>query len=364
MKLIDLGWDNNFENNFIEFKNDGYVPARVVTQHRNNYFLVYENGTIGAKLSGRISYSASKKNQLPVVGDWVAMKITDDEMQAIIYGVLPRKTSFVRKLPISGGRKIRNGVISGGVTEEQVIASNVDIAFIVIGLDDNFNIQRIERYITLAHNSGARPVIILNKSDCCDCLDDYLGKVQNVAFGISIHSVSAMKKIGMDAFHQYLQPGRTVVFLGSSGVGKSTITNYLLGKAQQKTSETSSSTGKGRHTTTSSQLVVHESGCMIIDTPGLRELQLWCNEEALEESFDDVTSIIHSCKYRDCKHNTEPGCAVKQALADGILNPERLDSYNKLLGELQRLNGRLKQSEQYQSKKEKLYAKMKQRGHK
>ncbi len=364
MKLIDLGWDSDYESHFMEFNNDGYIPARVVSQHRNNYSLFYENGTINARLSGRICYSASKKNQLPVVGDWVAIKITDDEIQAIIYGVLPRKTSFVRKLPISGGRKIRNGVITGGVTEEQVIVSNVDIVFIVIGLDDNFNVQRVERFLTLAHNSGARPVIILNKSDCCDCLDDYRDKVQNVASGISIHSVSAMNNIGMDAFNQYLQPGKTVVFLGSSGVGKSTITNHLLGKALQKTSETSRSTGKGRHTTTSSQLIVHESGCMIIDTPGLRELQLWCNEDALEESFEDVTSIIHSCKYRDCKHNAEPGCAIKQALADGILDPKRLDSYNKLYLELQRLNRRLKQSEQYLSKKEKLFAKIKLKGHK
>ena len=364
MKLIDLGWDNDFESYFMDFSNNGYIPARVVTQHKNNYFLFYENGNINAKLSGRICYTASKKNQLPVVGDWVAMKITDDEKQGIIYGVLPRKTSFVRKLPISGGRKIRNGVIIGGVTEEQVIASNVDIVFIVIGLDDNFNVQRIERFITLAHNSGARPVIIMNKSDCCNCLEDYIYKVQNVASGISIHAVSVIKNIGMDAFNQYLQPGKTIVFLGSSGVGKSTITNHLLGKEQQKTSETSSSTGKGRHTTTSSQLIVHESGSMIIDTPGIKELQLWCNEEALEESFDDVTSIIHSCKYRDCKHNTEPGCAVKQALADGILSPERLDSYNKLNLELQRLNGRLKESQQHLSKKDKLYSKMKQRGHK
>ncbi len=362
MKLIDMGWDDNAEKHFIDFKNEGYIPAKVVTQNRNNYYLLYEEGVLNAKLSGKLFYEL-KKHQLPVVGDWVVTK-SKDEVQAIIYGVLPRKTAFSRKLPISGGRKIRNGVIVGGVTEEQVIAANVDMIFIVTGLDENFNIQRIERYITLAYNSGAIPVIILNKADCCQNIEEYEGKVRKVASGIQIHAVSATKNLGMDVFNQYLRPGKTVVFLGSSGVGKSTISNYLLGKEQQKTGETSSSSGKGRHTTTSSQLLFHDSGCMIIDTPGIKELQLWCNEEAIEESFEDVIEIIHSCKYRDCRHETEPGCAVKQALADGTLNPERLESYNKLILELQRLNGRLKQSEQYLSKREKLYAKINQRGHK
>ena len=364
MKLIDLGWNSDFEKYLIELNSNDVTPARVIAQQRNNYSLLYEHGAINAKLSGRICYSASKKNELPVVGDWVAVKILKDEMQAIIYDVLPRKTRFVRKLPISGGRKIKNGIVVGGTTEEQVIASNVDIVFIVIGLDDNFNVQRIERYITLAYNSGAKPVIILNKADCCNCLDEYITKVQKIAFDIPIHGVSAVHNISMDIFNQYLQPGKTVVFLGSSGVGKSTIANYLLGKELQKTKETSSSNGKGRHTTTSSQLIIHESGCMIIDTPGLRELQLWCNEESLKESFEDVVRIIHSCNYRDCKHNTEPGCAVKQALEDGTISPERLESYFKLYLELDRLNGRIKQSEQYFSKKEKLNVKLKQRGHK
>lgn len=175
MNLKDLGWDNYFEKNYSEFEVDCFIPPRVASQQKNNYLLFYEGGTINAKLAGKFYFTASKKKQFPTVGDWVVMKISEDKKQAIVYELLPRKTSFVRKLPISGGRKIKNGIIVGGTTEEQVIASNVDTAFIVCGLDGNFNLQRIERYITLAFNSGANPVIILNKVDCCNHVSDVLG---------------------------------------------------------------------------------------------------------------------------------------------------------------------------------------------
>jgi ribosome biogenesis GTPase / thiamine phosphate phosphatase len=364
MALRNYGWDEYFESYYKDYLEKGYLPARVTFRQKSYYLLITENGEIGGKLSGKFRYNATMKKHFPVVGDWVIIQVASDKIQATICGLLPRKTCFVRKLAISGGRKIKNGIIVGGSTEEQVIASNIDIAFIVCGLDGNFNLERIERYITLVFNSGARPVIILNKMDCCNCVNDYIRKVENIARDIAIHPISVIKNQGMDIFKQYLLSGKTIVFLGSSGVGKSTITNYLLEEEKQKTNSTSNSTGKGRHTTTSAEMIFHISGCMIIDTPGLRELQLWCGEEAIGESFEDIVKVVLRCKYKDCKHDKEPGCAVIQAIADGVITSERLESYQKQYNELQRLNERINQSQKYLSKRAKLQAKMNQRGHK
>lgn len=358
MNLNKLGFDNFFNTHFDKYKSEGYIPARVISQQKNNYLICYDNGIVNAKLSGKFYYTANLKKDFPTVGDWVAIKLIENDLQAIIHAVLPRKTAFVRKLPISGGRKIKNGIIVGGSSEEQVIASNVDIVFIVSGLDENFNLQRIERYITLAYNSGATPVIILNKMDCCEFLDEYIDKVRDITFGLAIHAVSALKNIGMDMFNQYLLPGKTVVFLGSSGVGKSTITNYLIGEEKQKTNSVSEVNNKGRHTTTSSQLIVHPDGSMIIDTPGLRELQLWGEQNALNQNFDDIISIVAQCKYRNCKHDKEPECAIKSALAEGKISYDRLNSYIKQAEELNRLNGRIIESQIHLSGKEKLKAKI------
>jgi ribosome biogenesis GTPase / thiamine phosphate phosphatase len=358
VNLKKLGFDNFFKNNFDSYIAKDYVPARVISQQKNNYIVCTENRTVSAKLAGKFIFNANVKKDFPTVGDWTAIKLSENNTGAIIHAVLPRKTAFVRKLPISGGRKIKNGVIVGGSTEEQVIASNIDTVFIVSSLDGNFNLQRIERYITLAYNSGAVTVIILNKADCCDCVEDYAGKVKDIAFEIAIHPVSALKNLYMDVFNRYLLPGKTVVFLGSSGVGKSTITNYLMGEEKQKTNTVSSSNKKGRHTTTSSQLIFHSSGSMIIDTPGLRELQLWGEQGALEHNFDDIVSIIAQCKYRDCSHDKEPGCAVKAALEEGTISYERLESYLKQAEELQRLNSRIKETEAYLNGKAKLKSKI------
>ena len=213
MNLNKLGFDDFFIAHFNNYKNKGYIPARVISQQKNNYLICYENGTVNAKISGKFLYTASVKKNFPTVGDWVAIKLSGNDTQAVIHAVLERKTAFVRKLAISGGRKIKNGIIVGGSTEEQVIASNVDIVFIVSGLDENFNLQRIERYITLTYNSGAIPVIILNKMDCCKCVDEYIGKVRDIALGIEIHTISVLKNIGMAVFNQYLLPGKTVYFL-------------------------------------------------------------------------------------------------------------------------------------------------------
>ncbi|AEY65156.1 ribosome small subunit-dependent GTPase A [Clostridium sp. BNL1100] len=360
MNLDRLGWDSFFEKSFAEYGNKELIPARILSQQKNNYTVCLENKSFNAKLSGKFIYTASKKKHFPAVGDWTLIKLTENNSQAIIHHVLPRKTAFVRKLPISGGRKVKNGCIVGGTTEEQIIAANVDTVFIVCGLDGNFNLQRIERYITLAYNSGATPVIILNKVDCCESIEDHVVKVRKIAAGLDIYPISVLKNIGMDIFDKYLLQGKTIVFLGSSGVGKSSIINYLIGEEKQRTNLISDFNGKGKHTTTSAQLVFHNSGCMIIDTPGLRELQLWGEEDALNQNFDDIISIAKKCKYRDCQHDKEPGCAVKLSIEEGLISLERLENYRKQHYELVMLDGRIKQNEAYLSKGAKLHAKVQQ----
>ncbi len=347
MELKKLGWDEFFEKEFREYERKELIPARVIAEHKNRYFLYYEQGEINAQLAGKFRYKAAVKKDLPAVGDWVAVQVIERENKAVIHAVLPRKTSFVRKMPISGGRKMKYGNIVGGTPEEQVIASNIDFAFIVSGLDGNHNIQRLERYITLVYNSGADPVIILNKIDICSNPKEFIDEVQRVAIGIPIHAVGAEKGINMDVFDKYLEFGKTVVFLGSSGVGKSTISNYLLGAVRQQTKAVSKASGKGRHTTTSSELFFHDLGYMIIDTPGMRELQLWGEKEALQESFEDIVDLTNMCKFNNCRHESEPGCAILHAIEDGTITEERYDSYVKQFGELNRVSKMKKQAERY-----------------
>lgn len=352
MNIYECGWDEHFEKFFKCFNKD-FIPAKVVEKHKNKrYTLICEKGYINSILVGKLYHKAKVNKDLPVVGDWVVIKLTEDS-RGIIHDILPRKTYISRKMPISGGRKIRNGVIQGGSTEEQIFASNIDTAFIISGLDQNFDIRRLERYITIIYNSGVQPVIILNKIDVCDNQQQFIDQVDKIAIGISIHSVSALRNVGMDIFLKYMISGKTVIFLGSSGVGKSTIINQLLGNQLLKTNTISEATGKGRHTTTGTKLIFHESGCMVIDTPGSKELQLWVDGDALEESFRDIFEAALQCKFNDCKHDKEPGCAVKKAVQDGVISQERLDSYNKQHTELKLLDIRRKQYENYLKRKNK-----------
>lgn len=336
MSLEKLGWNTYFQNNFEPYLDSDFLAGRVITQHKGNYIVRLEKGDFNSKLSGKFIYNADVKKDYPAVGDWVIIK-TINNTEAIIYAILPRKSYFARKLAISGGRKMKSGILIGGNIEEQIIGSNIDIAFIVSGLDDNFNIGRIERYITLVLSSGVIPVILLNKCDLCDNISDYIEKINTIGKEIAVHSISVLNNINMNIFDKYLCCGKTLVFLGSSGVGKSTIINYLFDDEIQKTNDISSSNGKGMHTTTSSQLLQHSSGCIVIDTPGTRELQLWADEDVLSESFQDIYSLVDHCKYRDCKHDKEVGCAVKKAIEDGKLSLERFNSYKNQLKELKSL---------------------------
>lgn len=333
MSLEKLGWDIYFKNNFSPYLEKGFYAGRVITQHKGNYVVYAEDGIFKGKLSGRFIHNADVKKDYPSVGDWVVIKSINNN-EVIIHAILPRKSYFSRKLAISGGRKVRNGIVVGGHIEEQIIGSNIDTAFIVTDADDNFNMQIIERYITLVRSSKVLPVILLNKCDLCKDIPQYIENIKTVAHDIDIHAISVLDKINMNIFHEYLCLGKTLVFLGSSGVGKSSIINYLFGDERQRTSSVSDSNRKGKHTTTSAQLFLHQSGCMLIDTPRLRELQLWADEDILEESFKDIYSLTEKCKYRDCTHEKEPCCAIKRAIESGELSAKRFESYISQLKEL------------------------------
>ncbi len=336
MSLEKLGWNKYLEKIFEPYLEKGFCPARVITQHKGNYVLGSEKGNFSGKLCGKFMHNADIKKDYPAVGDWTSIKIINDT-EAIIYAILPRKSYFARKLAISGGRKMKNGVLVGGNIEEQIICSNIDTAFIVSGLDDDFNIGRIERYITLIRSSGVTPVILLNKCDLCNNIPDYIEKIAAIADNIEVYSISVLNNINMNIFDKFLYCGNTIAFLGSSGVGKSSIINFLFNDEIQKTNTISSANGKGRHTTTSGQLLEHSFGCTIIDTPGLKELQLWADEEILSETFKDICSLAEECRYRDCKHEKEVGCAIKSAIEDGRLSIERFNSYKSQLKELKSL---------------------------
>jgi len=327
--LKQLGWDTFFQKHFEKMKIPDSVPARVISESKGSYQLFSQYGELTAKISGRMRYHAGAENQYPTVGDWVIIKPLVDEKKGIIQAVLPRKSKFSRK-------------VAGERTEEQVVSANVDTVFIVSGLDGgrNFNLRRIERYLTLAWSSGATPVIVLNKVDLCLDVDVCIRNVEAIATGISIHPVSAKQRLGLDALRKYLTKGKTVAFLGSSGVGKSALINALLGVEKQDTAEVREDDRMGRHTTTKRELILLPGGGMVIDTPGMREIQMWAGEEDLQGTFYDIEMLAKGCRFSDCSHNVESGCAVRAAIDNGDLDPARLESFRKLQKELTYLASR------------------------
>jgi ribosome biogenesis GTPase len=272
---------------------------------------------------------------LPAVGDWVALEVRPGEGRATIHAVLPRRSRFSRKVP-------------GSVTEEQVVAANVDSVFLIAGLDGDFNPRRLERALVLAWESGARPVVVLNKADLGGA-EQRRREAEAATPGVPIHVVSVRTGHGLGALDVYLRRGQTVALLGSSGVGKTTLVNRLLGGGARPTADVRSGDDRGRHATSHRELVVLPGGGMIVDTPGLREIQLWGGEEGLREAFAEVGELAPACRFRDCRHEGEPGCAVLAALADGRLAAERLASYRKLAAEQRRFalrhDQRLRQAE-------------------
>ena len=319
--LADLGWNPRLDALFGEYRADGYVPARVSQEHRGQYIVLTADRDGPAVVTGKHRDEAESRSDFPAVGDWIALRWSDDGSLGVIHGILPRASVFKRKAP-------------GRVTEEQIIAANVDTVFLVSGLDHDFNVRRIERYVALAWESGATPVVLLNKADLCAELDERVKEVEHVAIGVDIVPLSATEGDGLDALRVYLAPGKTLALLGSSGVGKSTIINALLHESHMKTSGVRDDDSRGRHTTTHRELVLLPSGGMLIDTPGMRELQLWQDEDSVDRAFEDVTEFATQCRFNDCQHEHEPGCAVQAALASGALDEGRYESYLKLRKEL------------------------------
>lgn len=320
MNLDFLGWSDFFTRSFAPYSQQGFSVARVAIEYRNTYIVYSQQGELTAEVTGKLRHQAILGQDFPAVGDWVIIQARE-QGSASIHGILPRKSKFSRK-------------IAGSKTEEQIVAANIDTVFLVCGLDGDFNLRRIERYLILANNSGANPVIVLNKADLCNSLEDNVSKVEAVAQGVPILVLSATTAQGLDVLKSYLQPGQTVALLGSSGVGKSTITNQLKGASVQAVQPVRRGDDQGRHTTTNRELILLPTGGLIIDTPGMREIQIWADGESLQETFADIETLAAECRFRNCQHNNEPGCAVQQALLEGELDFFRFLSYQKLQKEL------------------------------
>lgn len=298
------------------------ILARVILAQREQYRLITETGELDAEPAGALWYHAEDRGGMPVVGDWVAARVVAPG-QAIVEAVLPRRTLFARRAP---GRR----------EDRQPIAANIDVVFLVCGLDGNFNMRRLERYLTLAVESGAAAVVVLNKSDLCDDLPARMAETLGVAGECPVVPVNTREPEGIAPLRAFLGPRRTVALLGSSGVGKSSIVNCLTGEELLRTAEVRESDSRGRHTTTHRELIMLPGGGALIDTPGMRELQLWAGEDALHQVFDEVTALAAECRFGDCSHMGEAGCAVQEALRTGRLAPDRWESYVKLRKEVRR----------------------------
>ena len=321
MTLDTLGWIPFFAD---QLTDEDLTPARVFRQDRQHYIVKSDQGEFTATLLGRLLYDDDA--ELPVVGDWVLIE-PFDESQAVIHDVLSRFSLFARK---EVGKK----------SKRQAVAANINTVFLVSGLDNDFNIRRIERYLVQTVNSGATPVIVLNKTDLCPDLDSKLAEVQRVAGNVAILSLSATQGNGLDQLHDMIQPGETVAFLGSSGVGKSSLVNRLLGYEHLKTGAVREDDSRGRHTTSHRELVVLPTGGLVMDTPGMRELQLWGDQDDLDAVFDDIEALAENCRFRDCVHESEPGCALHEAVENGELDEDRFQSYMKMRKEIAYTNRR------------------------
>ncbi|MBT4611584.1 MAG: ribosome small subunit-dependent GTPase A [Gemmatimonadetes bacterium] len=328
MELLQLGWDAHFEVPFGEYRERGLQAGRVSIQHRDLYHLMTTDGEVEGIVTGRLRHEASSPADFPAVGDWVAFQPSDMDGPVAIQAVLPRRSTFSRQA-------------AGTVPYEQVIATNIDTVFIVSGLDDNHSVRRVERYVTQGWESGAVPVLLLNKVDLYGDPEAILEETRAGLIGVDVHAVSGERGDGIGALAPYLGPGKTVAFVGSSGVGKSTLINHIVGRQEMATTEVRSGDSRGRHTTTHRELVPMTGGALLIDTPGMREFALWSDDDGGAESaedpleaFDDIAALARKCRFPDCRHMNDVGCRVQEAVRRGDLDYSRVRSYRGLAREI------------------------------
>ncbi len=324
--LASYGWNPLFAERFVSKFGTAHKPGRVIVQ-QSAYGVMTEEGSLQCSLAGRLKYFAGGAEDLPAIGDWVAVDAAPGDRTGRIIDVLPRSTQFVRKVP-------------GARTVAQVLAANIDLVFLVSGLDGEFNPARIERYLVIARESGAEPIIVLNKTDLCADIEPALLLAAEAAPGTRLIPMSAKTGDGFNELAACLHEGVTGALLGSSGVGKSSIINLFFGSERMKVTDVRYADSKGRHTTKHRELVLLPTGGMLIDSPGMRELQLWGDGTGIQDAFDDIAELSVNCKFRDCRHDTEPGCAVIAAVENGTLDASRLESFHKLQRELLHLESK------------------------
>jgi len=322
--LPDFGWSAFFEAHFQPYAESGYGVGRVALEQKHLYRVYTEGGDLLAEITGKMRYEAASRADLPAVGDWVVIRPRPEEGKATIHAVLPRKSKFTRK-------------VAGQRTEEQIVGANIETVFLVTSLNQDYNPRRIERYLIVAWESGANPVIVLSKADLCDEVEEKVAEIQAVAAGAPIHVVSVVRQEGLEALAPYFQRGQTVALLGSSGVGKSTLINHLLGHERQRVQEVREDDDRGRHTTTHRELILLPGGGLVLDTPGMRELQLWDADDGLHHTFEEIEALAGRCYFSNCRHQSEPRCAVREALAEGTIDAARYHNYEKLQKELDHL---------------------------
>lgn len=325
MTLKKFGFKEPFISQTTELlktsKNTNQVVGRVVLEHKHSYRIQTDRGEWLGTISGNFSFHSTMRKDYPAVGDWVIVEKMPGEEKCIIHKLLERQSMFSRKM-------------AGLELDEQIVATNIDLIMIVMSMNHDFNERRLERYLTAAWNSGATPIIVLTKMDLCNDVDLLLEKTKNIAFGVDIYPISPISGQGIQPLIELLKPNKTAALMGSSGVGKSTLTNALIKQQKMLVQDIREDDSRGRHTTTHRELFIIPSGGIIIDTPGMRELQLWDTGDALESSFSDIEALSEQCRFRNCSHKKEPGCAVQQALFEEILTKKRYASFLKLQKEI------------------------------
>ncbi|GAA5494278.1 ribosome biogenesis GTPase [Rubritalea squalenifaciens DSM 18772] len=332
MTLEDLGWNQEFASEFKPFTKKGWVPARLIRDNKITYGALLEGGEeLEVVMGGKVYHDAESDAELPAVGDWVALDVGGEGEDTVIRARLSRQTCFSRKAP-------------GKSSEEQVMAANVSIVVVVTDAGSDFNPRRMERYFTLIERSRAKAVVLVNKSDLfpAELNEEAKLEIEELSSEADVYVTSAAKNEGLEVLKKYLEPGVSITIVGSSGVGKSTLVNQLMGEEWQWTSEVNELTGKGRHTTTARELIVLEGGGILIDNPGIREVQMWTDETTLRESFADIEELASHCKFHDCKHGSDKGCAICAAVESGELDERRYESYLKLEDEIAELKRRRK----------------------